>query len=170
MKQKWIDAYLDVAERFAQLSSATRLKVGAVIVSDHRILSVGYNGQPAGWDNACEEKVFMDLNTTSLLDISEIEKKWPYTVIIDGSYRRYSLVTKSTTIHAEQNAIAKLARDSGGGHSSEMFCTHAPCVECAKMIYSSGIRKLYYRNEYRSTDGVEFLRSCNIPVIQIPYD
>lgn len=58
MKQKWLDAYMDTAERFAQLSSAQRLKVGSVIVKDHRIISIGYNGTPAGWDNVCEDANF----------------------------------------------------------------------------------------------------------------
>ena len=54
MKRKWIDAFMDTAERFAQLSSATRLQVGAVVVKDNRIISIGYNGTPSGWDNNCE--------------------------------------------------------------------------------------------------------------------
>ena len=135
MKQKWIDAYMDVAERFAQLSSAKRLHVGAVVVKDHRIISIGYNGTPAGWDNVCE----------------------------DDSFR-----TKPEVIHAEANAISKLARDGESGNGSTVFCTHAPCIECAKLIYGAGVNKVYYRDVYRDTLGVEFLENSGVDVERYP--
>ena len=139
MKQKWIDAFMDTAERFAQLSSAKRLKVGAVVVQDNRIISIGYNGMPSGWTNVCEEKV------------------WDKT----GDY---VLKTKDEVIHAEANAILKLARDGERGNGADLFCTHAPCIDCAKLIYGAGIKKVYYRDTYRNTDGVDFLEKCNIKV------
>lgn len=139
MKQKWINAFMETAERFAQLSSAVRLQVGAVVVQDNRIISIGYNGTPAGWDNNCEEKVWTQ----------------------DGDF---TLKTKDEVIHAEANAISKLARDGERGLGSVLFCTHAPCVECAKLIYGAGIKKVYYRNSYRNTDGVDFLTKCDIEV------
>ena len=142
MKQKWIDAFMDTAERFAQLSSAKRLQVGAVVVKDNRIISIGYNGTPAGWDNTCEEEV--------------IDKDWFVT-------RK----TKDEVIHAEANAILKLARDGESGNGSDLFCTHAPCVHCAKLIYGAGIKKFYYRDTYRDTLGIEFLEKCNIEVTKI---
>jgi dCMP deaminase len=141
MKQKWIDAFMDTAERFAQLSSAVRLKVGSVVVKDNRIISIGYNGTPAGWDNECEEKVWSQ----------------------DGDYH---LKTKDEVIHAEANAISKLARDGERGLGSILFCTHAPCVQCAKLIYGAGINTVYYRKAYRDNDGLEFLEKCNIQVKQ----
>jgi len=144
MKQKWIDAYMDTAERFAQLSSATRLKVGAVVVKDNRIISIGYNGMPSGWTNECEEAV-----TPSL----------PY-IQGDGP----TLRTKDEVIHAEENAITKLARSSESGENSTLFCTHAPCIQCAKLIYSSGISSVYYRQTYRDTRGVDFLEKCGVEV------
>ena len=134
MKQKWIDAFMDTAERFAQLSSATRLKVGAVVVQDNRIISIGYNGMPAGWTNECE---------------NELGK------------------TKDEVIHAEANAILKLARDGERGNGSDLFCTHAPCISCAKLIYGAGVKKVYYRNSYRDTAGTEFLEKCNIVVEKV---
>jgi dCMP deaminase len=142
MKQKWIDAFMDTAERFAQLSSAKRLKVGAVVVQDNRIISIGYNGMPAGWTNECEEKV------------------WDKT----GDYE---LKTKEEVIHAEANAISKLARDGERGNGASLFCTHAPCIQCAKLIYGAGIKKFYYRDTYRDTLGIEFLEKCNIEVTKI---
>jgi len=142
MKQKWVDAFMDTAERFAQLSSSRRLKVGAVVVKDNRIISIGYNGMPAGWTNECEELVYR---------IAE----------------EPILKTKDEVIHAEANAIAKLARDGESGNGSVMFCTHAPCVQCAKLIYGAGISKLFYRDAYRDNNGLDFLTATGVEVI--PY-
>ena len=138
MKQKWIDAFMDTAERFAQLSSAVRLKVGAVVVKDNRIISIGYNGMPAGWTNECEE----------VIEVHE-----------DGGV---ITKTKDEVIHAEANAIAKLARDGESGLHTDLFCTHAPCIQCAKIIYGAGVKKVYYRNSYRDDKGLEFLNKCNV--------
>lgn len=134
MKQKWVDAFMDTAERFAQLSSAKRLQVGAVVVQDNRIISIGYNGMPSGWTNECEGD--------------------------DGK-------TKEEVIHAEENAILKLARDGERGNGASLFCTHAPCIRCAKLIYGAGINSLYYRDTYRNDDGLKFLETCNIAVNKI---
>ena len=139
MKQKWIDAFMDTAERFAQLSSAVRLQVGAVVVKDNRIISIGYNGMPSGWTNECEE-------------------------IVQHSDDTISLKTKDEVIHAEANAILKLARDGESGSGSVLFCTHAPCIHCAKLIHGAGISSVYYRESYRDTSGIEFLEKCNIEV------
>lgn len=144
MKKKWVDAFMDTAERFAQLSSAKRLQVGAVVVQDNRIISIGYNGMPSGWDNVCEEVVTPTL---------------PY-LQGDGP----TLKTKDEVIHAEANAISKLARDGESGNGSSLFCTHAPCINCAKLIYGAGVKKVYYRNTYRDTKGIDFLEKCNIEV------
>jgi dCMP deaminase len=142
MKQKWVDAFMDTAERFAQLSSAVRLQVGAVVVKDNRIISIGYNGTPAGWDNLCEDIV-------QLSDDTLVTK------------------TKPEVIHAEANAISKLARDGEAGGGASMFCTHAPCVDCAKLIYGAGINNVYYRQSYRNDDGIDFLQKCKINVNKV---
>ena len=147
MKQKWIDAFMDTAERFAQLSSAKRLQVGAVVVKDNRIISIGYNGMPSGWTNECEEVVTPTL---------------PY-LSGDGP----TLKPNDEVIHAEANAISKLARDGERGYGSSLFCTHAPCIHCAKLIYGAGVKKVYYRDTYRDTLGVEFLEKCNIEVEKV---
>ena len=152
MKQKFINAYMDVAERFAQLSHATRAKVGAIIVKDNRIISIGYNGMPSGWDNECEEW-FSDVN----FNVSEQDKD------IYGTYK-----TKPEVLHAETNAIAKVAQSNESSRGSEMFCTHLPCIECAKLIHQSGIVTVYYREEYQSAKGTgkQFLIDSGIEVIQ----
>jgi dCMP deaminase len=143
MKQKWIDAFMDTAERFAQLSSAKRLKVGSVVVKDNRIISIGYNGMPSGWTNDCEEVV-------------EVHE--------DGGV---VTKTKDEVIHAEANSILKLAKSNDGGDGADLFCTHAPCIQCAKLIYGAGIKRVFYRETYRNNDGVEFLKKCDIEVVNI---
>lgn len=152
MKQKFIDAYMDVAKRFAKLSTAKKLQVGAIIVKDDRIISVGYNGTPPGWDNECEV----------LIPEQEIVDMDSRTVI----YYPEELKTKDEVIHAEANAIAKLAKCSESGKDSTMFLTHAPCIHCAKQIYTAGIKKIYYNENYRLNDGIEFLNKCGIEVIK----
>jgi len=132
---------MDVAERFAQLSSATRLQVGAIVVKDDRIISIGYNGMPTGWDNCCEDVVRED------------EVGFQVTK------------TKAEVLHAETNAIAKLAKSGESGLGATMFVTHAPCIDCAKLVYQSGIATVYYKNKYRSTQGLEFLDKSGVEVI-----
>ena len=143
MKSKFIDAYMDVAERFGKLSTARRLNVGSIIVKDNRIISIGYNGMPSGWDNNCEDSVM-----------------WK-----DGvQLTQPVLKSKPEVLHAESNAIAKLARSNESGEDATLFVTHSPCLECSKLIYQSGITTLYYKHEYRSQDGIEFLKKSNINV------
>ncbi len=136
---------MDVAERFAKLSHARRLHVGAIVVKDDRIISIGYNGMPAGWDNDCEDEVVLEQ---------------------DEKFVKV-LKTKPEVLHAETNAIAKLARSSDSGLDADIFITHAPCLDCSKLIYQSGIKRVFYRDSYRNTDGVAFLEKSNITVIQI---
>ena len=137
MKPKFIDAYMDVAERFGKLSTARRLNVGSIVVKDDRIISIGYNGMPSGWDNNCEDSVM-----------------WK-----DGvQLTQPVLKSKPEVLHAESNAIAKLARSNESGENATLFVTHSPCLECSKLIYQSGITTLYYKHEYRSQDGIEFLK------------
>jgi dCMP deaminase len=142
VKEKFRNAYMKVAETFAELSSARRLHVGAIIVKDDRIISIGYNGMPSGWNNDCEDEI--------------IDDKWTVT-----------LKTKPEVLHAETNAIAKLAKSTESGDGASMFITHSPCLDCAKLIYQSGIKSVYYRNTYRSDDGIKFLEKCNVNVEKI---
>ena len=122
-----------------------KLQVGAIVVKDDRIISIGYNGMPSGWTTECEEEVVTGYETH-----------------VDAV-----LVTKKEVLHAESNAIAKLARSSESGDGATIFITHAPCIDCAKLIYQSGIATVYYKNEYRSTQGVDFLNKSNIEVVKI---
>lgn len=138
-----IKAYMTTAKTFAECSTARRLHVGAIVVKDDRIISIGYNGMPSGWDNNCEHEI-----------------RWP-----NGEIR--FLETKEEVLHAERNALDKLARGNEGGLGATMFITHSPCLECAKSIYGAGISRVFYGEQYRSVDGIEFLKKCNVGVEQV---
>lgn len=168
MKQKFIDYFMDVAERTSKLSHARRLQVGAIIVKDDRIISIGYNGMPSGWDNNCESVEYMSRDAGNWLNPNEINEKWP--LVEDdfdpdlGYARRYRLTTKPEVLHAETNAISKLAKGTESGDNAVIFCTHAPCIDCAKLIYQSGINSVFYRTQYRSDDGINFLNKSGVNV------
>lgn len=170
MKKKFIDYYMSIAQLTSKLSYAKRLQVGAVIVKGNQIIGTGYNGMPSGWDNDCEYIEFMPYDQTEHLDTEEIWHEWPF----EGQFwignqlttKRYKLKTKPEVLHAESNAIAKVSRSTESSEGSTLFCTHAPCIECAKLIYQSGITGVYYKNQYRDNSGVEFLKQGGIDVHQ----
>jgi len=142
MKQKFIDYYMSVAELTSKLSYARRLQVGAVMVKGNKILGTGYNGMPSGWDNNCED-----------------ELKWP-----NGDIR--FLTSKPEVLHAETNCIAKVSASTESSQDATLFCTHAPCLDCAKLIYQSGVNSVYYRTSYRDDSGVKFLEKSGVNVTQ----
>jgi dCMP deaminase len=170
MKEKFIDYYMDVAERTSELSYATRLKVGAIIVKENTILSYGYNGMPAGWDNDCEFVEFMPDEANELIDKREVWQQYPNESLfwINGfqMQKRFKLKTKPEVLHAESNAIAKVSKSTQSSEGSTLFCTHAPCLECAKLIYQSGIKNVYFRDHYRDDAGYKFLKQGNVNVHQ----
>lgn len=132
---------MDWAERVSQLSHARRLKIGALIVKDNHV-HYGYNGMPEGWDNNCENLIGYD-------------KGEPV------------LKTKPEVLHAESNAIAKLAKSNESADGADLFVTHGPCLDCAKLILQSGIKRVWFRNHYRDSYGVEFLKKSGIEVNQV---
>ena len=143
MKPKFQQLYMDWAHRAAELSYARRLKVGAVVVKDDTVISYGYNGMPAGWDNNCEFE-FTDPQT-----------------------RITELVTRAEVLHAESNAVAKLAKSHNSGLGADLFVTHAPCIHCAKLIYQSGIARVWFGENYRDDAGIQFLKQSGIEVKQL---
>jgi len=153
MKPKFLNAHMKAAEVYSQLSSAKRLQVGCVVVKDNTIIGIGYNGMPSGWDNDCEKRSYIN-----------IDPKWQY---LDEDGSTYSLVTRSEVLHAESNSLAKIARSTNSSEGASLFVTHAPCLDCAKLMYQAGINSVYYRNSYRDNSGVDFLKECNIEVEQI---
>lgn len=159
MKQKFIDLYMTMAEHISQLSTAVRLKVGTVIVKDN-VVTFGYNGTPSGWDNTCEYREYPDKydKNSEWADL-HFPLQEP-----DGTY--YRLKTKPEVLHSEANALMKIAKSTVSSEGATLFCTHAPCIDCAKMIHQAGINSVYYRNAYRSTDGIEFLKKSGVDVIQ----
>ena len=135
---------MKAAHIYAELSTARRLKVGALVVKDDRIISIGYNGMPKGWDNNCEYEKY------------EL-----------GNPNDYSLATKPEVLHAETNAIAKLARSTESGLDADIFVTHSPCLDCAKLIYQAGIRRVYYATDYRDDAGINFLQASGVEVTKL---
>ena len=129
---------MKIAELTAELSYAERLKVGCIIVKNNRIISIGYNGTPPGKDNCCEE------------------------ILEDNS-----LKTKKEVIHAEANALGKLAQSNESGKNATMFITHSPCIECAKILLISGINKIFYKTDFRCSHGLEFLKDNLIEVEKV---
>ena len=140
MNQKRMDIYfMKVAQLTAELSHAIRKKVGAVLVKDNRIISIGFNGTPHNWpDNDCED------------------------VMPDGS-----LKTKSIVVHAEANALFWCSKTEIITNGSTMYLTLSPCATCALGIIQSGVRRVVYLEKYRDTIGIDVLRKAGITVEQM---
>ena len=134
-KQLLLDKrYICMAQIWAENSYCNRRKVGALIVKDKMIISDGYNGTPAGFENVCEDE--------------------------NG-------LTKPYVLHAEANAITKIACSSNSSKGATMYVTTSPCIECAKLIIQAGIKRVIYSEKYRLEDGLDLLRRANIEVVYI---
>lgn len=137
-KQQMLDQrYLKMATIWSLNSYCNRRKVGALLVKDKMIISDGYNGTPAGFENICED---------------ENNKTKPY------------------VLHAEANAITKIAKSGNSSDGATMYVTSSPCLECAKLIIQAGIRRVVFNEEYRSEDGVNLLQRAGIEVTYIETD
>jgi dCMP deaminase len=135
-KQNQFDkSYLDMAQIWAANSYCKRRQVGALLVKDRMIISDGYNGTPAGFENICEDEV-------------------------TGK-------TKPYVLHAEANAITKVAKSGNSSEGATMYVTTAPCLECAKLIIQAGIKRLVYRDNYRITDGIDLLARAGIEIVNL---
>ena len=146
------EAYMQMAEVWAKRSKANRLQVGALIVKDEQIISDGYNGMPRGMegdDEVCEFWWVDPDNTTP-----------GYT----GEMK-----TKPMLLHAESNALMKLAKNGGkGADGATLYTKYSPCPECSKLIKQAKIARVVYRHAYRLSEGVEMLRKLGVEVHQIP--
>ena len=129
--------YLRMARIWAENSYCERRKVGALIVKDKMIISDGYNGTPAGFENVCEDE---------------------------------NQLTKPYVLHAEANAITKIARYGNNSEGATLYVTDAPCIECSKLIIQSGIKKVFYARQYRLTDGIDLLQRAGIEVHYLPLE
>ena len=124
--------YLKMADEWGQLSKARRRKVGCLIVKDGQIISDGYNGTPVGYDNNCEYET------------------------------RFGYETKPEVLHAESNALMKLAKSTNSSKDSTIYLSISPCFDCAKLIIQAGVKRVVYIETYRIEKGIEFLRSNNV--------
>ena len=135
-KQSTLDKrYLRIAEIWAENSYCKRRQVGAIIVKDKMIISDGYNGTPAGFENVCEDD--------------------------DG-------VTKPYVLHAEANAITKVARSNNSSQDATLYVSASPCMECAKLIIQAGIKRVVFNELYRITDGLDLLMRAGVECVRIP--
>ena len=134
-KQKQFDkSYLNMAQEWAKNSYCRRRQVGALIVKDKMIISDGYNGTPAGFENICEDEA--------------------------GK-------TKAYVLHAEANAITKVAKSSNSSAGATMYVTTAPCLECAKLIIQAGITRLVFRDPYSVSDGIDLLKRVGVEIVYL---
>ena len=127
--------YLRMARIWAENSYCERRKVGALIVKDKMIISDGYNGTPAGFENVCEDE---------------------------------NHLTKPYVLHAEANAITKVARSNNSSEGSTLYVTASPCLECSKLIIQAGIKRVVFNELYRMTDGIDLLCRAGIECVHIP--
>jgi len=162
MKQKWINMYLDIAERLAEESHAKRLKVGALFVSSEGVMSSGINGLPAGGSNECEDILYL-----TETEVAEYLEKHPEEKVYEDELGKYVLVSKPEVGHAEEHLFGKMMRQGVSAKGGTIFVTHAPCLECSKQIVVSGIKKVYYIHEYRCDKGPEWLRKNGVEVVQV---
>lgn len=139
---------MKTARVFAELSTARRKQVGAVVVKDDCIISIGYNGMPSGWDNNCEY----------VADVHPSDPRYDY-----NNFSK-ELRTRPEVLHAEMNCLMKIAQSNESSRDATMFTTTAPCFECAKAIFQSGIEHVVYEDDYRSEDGIYFLQKSGVKV------
>jgi dCMP deaminase len=123
-----------MAEQWSKLSHCQRKQVGAIIVKDEMIISDGYNGTPAGFDNCCEDE--------------------------DGNTHWYVL-------HAEANAILKVAKSTNNCKGATLYLTLSPCKDCSKLVLQAGITRVVFKNSYKDTEGIDFLKSAGVEIVQI---
>jgi dCMP deaminase len=134
-KQEQFDrSYLEMAAVWGKNSYCKRRQVGAIIVKNRMIISDGYNGTPAGFENVCEDAAGL---------------------------------TKPYVLHAEANAITKVAKSNNSSEGATLYITTSPCMECAKLIIQAGISRVVYSNQYRITDGIDLLRRAGIEITHI---
>jgi dCMP deaminase len=140
-KQELMDrVYMDMAKTWSRMSHASRLKVGALMVKNGSIISDGYNGTPSGFENECEEAVANE----------------------DGEFVGYQ--TKWYVLHAEANAILKVAKSTQSCEGATLYITYSPCADCSKLILQAGIKRLVYEEEYRDVTGLNLLRRAGVEI------
>lgn len=164
--QEFLDKhYLRLAFEMSKLSYAVRRKVGCVIVKDRQIISDGYNGTPSGFPNDCETLTCsIPVNYNKWDDMSDDER----IAMLDAIYSSDidELRTKPEVLHAEANAITKLAKSTNSSVGATIYVTDEPCFECSKLIIQSGIKRVVYWREYHKHEGIELLNKAGIEVVR----
>jgi dCMP deaminase len=135
--------YMKMASQWGQLSNARRKKVGALLVKNNTIIADGYNGTPSGFENECETPIFDKDN-----NFLDYETKW-------------------YVLHAESNALAKVAKSTQSSEGSTLYVTMSPCRECSKLILQAGINRVVYSETYRDSAGLDLLKKAGVDVVQI---
>ena len=138
-QDKLDERYLAMAKEWSKMSHAKRKKVGCLIVKDEQIISDGYNGTPSGFNNECEH----------------------------DSYKNGLpiLITKPEVLHAESNALMKLARSTNSSEGATIYCTYSPCFDCAKLIVQSGVKRFVYKETYRNIEGLNLLKKAGVEIV-----
>ena len=153
--------YMQMAYQIAKLSYAKRRRVGCVIVKDTQIISTGYNGTPHGIDNGCEEDQIKTIENENHKKVLE-EKGYSCD---DGCCSKE--VTKREVLHAESNALAKISKSTLSSDGADLYTTTCPCFDCAKLIIQSGIKRVFYSEDYRDMSGVALLKQAGIEVKEV---
>lgn len=155
--------YMQIAYQVSKLSYAERRKVGCIIVKDEQIVSFGYNGTPKGFDNSCEE------NDIKYYEIPETALE-----LINAGYRcdngicmKIGALTKREVLHAESNALTKIAKSTMSSDGADLYTTTSPCFECSKLIVQSGIKRVFYCEDYRDMTGIDLLKQAGIETHQV---
>ena len=151
------ERYLAMAKEWSKMSHAKRKKVGCLIVKDEQIISDGYNGTPSGFDNNCEE-VFYTCDERDFYKDQEWE-------LDRGKEKFFKLKTKPEVLHAESNALMKLARSTNSSEGATIYCTYSPCFDCAKLIVQSGVKRFVYNETYRNTEGLDLLKKAGVEIV-----
>lgn len=138
-RKQFNEVYMNITKEIASLSYAKKKQVGCIIVDENdNIISFGYNGTPRCSDNTAE---YIDENG--------------------------ELKTKPEVIHAESNAITKIAKSNNSSINSSLYITLSPCIECAKLIIQAEIKNVYYNEYYNNPEGIELLKKNNVNVYQL---
>ena len=156
-QNKLDERYLAMAKEWSKMSHAKRKKVGCLIVKDEQIISDGYNGTPSGFNNDCEEVFY----TCDERDFYR-DQEWQLDV---GKDKFYKLKTKPEVLHAESNALMKLARSTNSSEGATIYCTYSPCFDCAKLIVQSGVKRFVYNETYRNIEGLNLLKKADVEIV-----
>lgn len=162
MKPKHVNMYMDIAQVLANTSSGVRLKVGAVLVRDNNILSTGYNALPAAIDGPLEDKVY-SMGAGGWMDAESFKETYPY----EDELGYYKLVTKPETRHAEKSVLMNLCKTNESAVGASLFVTTGCCKLCSIDILDAGISKVYYKDDYRNSEGIEYLRANGVETIKM---